>query len=78
MAGQGAGVANGIEQETREFFERIRDRLAGNFVFAHALDGDRVVSSELALLSASRQRRPSPSGKSLSQSCPLAWSRNET
>ena len=37
----------------REFFERIRDRLAGHFVFAHALDGDRVVSSELALLSAS-------------------------
>ena len=36
-----------------EFFERIRDRLAGQFVFAHVLDGDRVVSSELALLSAS-------------------------
>ena len=36
----------------REFFERIRDRLAGHFVFAHALDGDRVVSSELALVSA--------------------------
>jgi GNAT acetyltransferase-like protein len=36
----------------REFFERIRDRLAGHFVLAHALDGDRVVSSELALLSA--------------------------
>ena len=36
----------------REFFERIRDRLAGHFVFAHVLDGDTVVSSELALASA--------------------------
>jgi hypothetical protein len=36
----------------RELFERIRDRLAGQFVYAHALDGDRVVSSELALVSA--------------------------
>jgi hypothetical protein len=36
----------------REFFERIRDRLGGHFVFAHALDGDSVVSTELALLSA--------------------------
>jgi hypothetical protein len=36
----------------RAFFERIRDRLAGHFAFAHVLDGSRVVSSELALLSA--------------------------
>lgn len=36
----------------RAFFERIRDRLAGQLVYAHALDGERVVSSELALLSA--------------------------
>lgn len=36
----------------RTFFERIRDRLAGNFVYAHVLAGERVVSSELALLSA--------------------------
>ncbi|MEX0673506.1 MAG: GNAT family N-acetyltransferase, partial [Gaiellaceae bacterium] len=36
----------------RAFFERIRDRLAGQFAFAHVLDGERVVSSELALLSA--------------------------
>jgi hypothetical protein len=36
----------------RDFFERIRDRLAGHFVFAHALEGNRVVSSELVLLSA--------------------------
>jgi CelD/BcsL family acetyltransferase involved in cellulose biosynthesis len=36
----------------RAFFERIRDRLAGHFVFAHVLDSGRVVSSELALLSA--------------------------
>jgi hypothetical protein len=36
----------------RAFFERIRDRLAGQFVHAHVLDGERVVSSELALLSA--------------------------
>jgi hypothetical protein len=35
----------------REFFERIRDRLPGRFAYAHVLDGDRVVSSELALLS---------------------------
>ena len=37
---------------SREYFERIRDRLAGHFVYAHVLDGGRVVSSELALLSA--------------------------
>jgi nucleoside diphosphate kinase len=36
----------------RAFFERIRERLAGHFVFAHVLEGRRVVSSELALLSA--------------------------
>jgi hypothetical protein len=36
----------------RTYFEHIRDRLPGQFVYAHALDGDRVVSSELALLSA--------------------------
>jgi nucleoside diphosphate kinase len=36
----------------RDFFERIRDRLAGLFVYAHVLDGDRIVSTELALLSA--------------------------
>jgi hypothetical protein len=36
----------------RVFFEGIRRRLAGHFVYAHVLDGDRVVSSELALVSA--------------------------
>lgn len=36
----------------RAFFERIRDRLAGHAVFAHVLHEGRVVSSELALLSA--------------------------
>lgn len=36
----------------RAFFERIRDRLAGHAVFAHVLHDGRVVSSELALLSA--------------------------
>ncbi len=36
----------------RAFFERIRERLAGHFVYAHVLEGRRVVSSELALLSA--------------------------
>jgi hypothetical protein len=36
----------------RAFFGRIRNRLAGRFVYAHVLDGSRVVSSELALLSA--------------------------
>jgi CelD/BcsL family acetyltransferase involved in cellulose biosynthesis len=36
----------------RSFFERIRDELAGHFAFAHVLEGERVVSSELALLSA--------------------------
>jgi hypothetical protein len=36
----------------RAFFERVRNGLAGHFVFAHVLDGERVVSSELALLSA--------------------------
>ena len=35
----------------REFFERIREELAGQFVYAHALHEDRVVSSELVLLS---------------------------
>jgi hypothetical protein len=35
----------------RAFFERIRDELRGSFVFAHALQEDRVVSSELALVS---------------------------
>lgn len=37
----------------RAFFEQINERLAGHFVYAHALAGDSVVSSELALLSAS-------------------------
>ena len=37
---------------SRDFFEHVRDRLAGHFVYAHVLEGDRVVSSELALLSA--------------------------
>jgi len=36
---------------SREFFERIHERLAGQFVYAHALHEDRVVSSELVLLS---------------------------
>ena len=36
----------------RDFFERIRDGLPGHYVFAHVLDGDRVVSAELVLLSA--------------------------
>jgi len=36
----------------RAFFERICDRLVGHFVYAHVLDGERVVSSELAVLSA--------------------------
>ena len=35
----------------REFFETIAGRLPGQFVYAHALVGERVVSSELALLS---------------------------
>jgi hypothetical protein len=34
------------------FFEQIRDRLPGQFVYAHVLVGERIVSSELALLSA--------------------------
>jgi hypothetical protein len=34
------------------FFERLRARLAGQFVFVHALVSGRVVSSELALVSA--------------------------
>jgi hypothetical protein len=45
----------GAEERYRfphDFFGRIRDRLPGGFVYAHALAGDRVVSSELALLSA--------------------------
>jgi hypothetical protein len=37
---------------SREFFERIHERLAGQFVYAHALHENRVVSSELVLLSA--------------------------
>jgi hypothetical protein len=37
---------------SRDFFERIHDRLPGGFVYAHVLAGDRVVSSEVALLSA--------------------------
>jgi hypothetical protein len=36
----------------RDFFERIRDRLGGRLAYAHALDGDRVVSSELVFVSA--------------------------
>ncbi len=36
----------------RPFFEAIRDRLPGQYVFFHALDGDRVVSSDLVLRSA--------------------------
>jgi lipid II:glycine glycyltransferase (peptidoglycan interpeptide bridge formation enzyme) len=36
----------------REFFERIHERLAGQFVYAHALHENQVVSSELVLLSA--------------------------
>jgi hypothetical protein len=36
----------------REFFERIHERLGGQFVYAHALHENRVVSSELVLLSA--------------------------
>jgi Acetyltransferase (GNAT) domain len=36
----------------RPFFERIRERLAGHFVLAHVLEEERVVSSELVLLSA--------------------------
>ena len=35
----------------REFFERIHERLAGQFVYVHALHEGRVVSSELVLLS---------------------------
>jgi hypothetical protein len=35
----------------REFFERIHDALAGQFVYVHALHENRVVSSELVLLS---------------------------
>jgi hypothetical protein len=35
----------------RLFFERIGEHLAGHLVYGHALDGDRVVSSELVLLS---------------------------
>jgi hypothetical protein len=36
---------------SREFFEGIHARLAGRFVYAHALHDERVVSSELALVS---------------------------
>jgi hypothetical protein len=36
---------------SRAFFEAIGDRLGGHFVYAHALHEDRVVSSELVLLS---------------------------
>jgi hypothetical protein len=36
----------------REFFERIHGQLTGQFVYAHALYENRVVSSELVLLSA--------------------------
>jgi Acetyltransferase (GNAT) domain len=35
----------------RTYFERIATRLGGQFVYVHALHGDRVVSSELALVS---------------------------
>ena len=35
-----------------ELFEAIRDELPGQFLYAHALAGDRVVSSELVLVSA--------------------------
>jgi hypothetical protein len=35
-----------------EYFERIHRELPGQFVYAHALSGDRVVSSELVLVSA--------------------------
>jgi hypothetical protein len=45
-------LAPGRYRFPRTFFERIRDRLPGQFVYAHVLHGDRVVSSELALLSA--------------------------
>jgi len=36
---------------TREFFESIHAQLPGQFVYAHALHDERVVSSELALVS---------------------------
>jgi hypothetical protein len=36
---------------SREFFEHIHERLAGQFVYAHALHEGSVVSSELVLLS---------------------------
>jgi hypothetical protein len=45
-------LAAGRYRFPRDFFERIRDRLPGQFVYAHVLDGGRVVSSELALVSA--------------------------
>jgi hypothetical protein len=35
-----------------EYFERIHRELSGQFVYAHALSGERVVSSELVLVSA--------------------------
>ena len=35
-----------------DFFERIRDRLPGHFVYAHVIESERIVSTELALLSA--------------------------
>jgi hypothetical protein len=34
-----------------DFFERINERLPGQFVYAHAFRGDKVLSSELVLLS---------------------------
>jgi GNAT acetyltransferase-like protein len=45
-------LAPGRYRFPRTFFERIRDRLPGQFVYAHVLEADRVVSSELALVSA--------------------------
>jgi len=38
----------------REYFERIQQDLRGQFVYFHALVGDRVVSTELVLVSAYR------------------------
>ena len=37
---------------SRDFFQRLIRDLAGQFVFFHVLDGGRVVSTELVLLSA--------------------------
>jgi hypothetical protein len=36
---------------TRDFFERIRDNLSGQFAYFHALHADSVISTELVLLS---------------------------